>query len=286
MYNPLKLQSPVILPPESISQNWISKENFDLKENLTFSFKLKSSNTSDKELGFSIFLVNSSNTESFGASTIRSGLTDYSTKGEIGEGFNKNNEKLSLRYNNIQYDFLLNHVYPYSINGLASNQKPFNTEGFQNNNIFSILFDSTKEFYKNQLDFYKNVYFDEVQVKDIVTDQIVDPSTYNCPIFIQALQDLYVAEFKTDQNFDILNLNSVTIRFSFENYGKLFRMDVLEANGTEYKNVCLKYFDLNMRQYRNLKLGYGIASPIMTYNTENIADFTIDTFHIQGKLRE
>ena len=41
-----------------------------------------------------------------------------------------------------------------------------------------------------------------------------------------------------------------------------------------------------MRQYRNLKLGYGIASPIMTYNTENIADFTIDTFHIQGKLRE
>ena len=77
MYNPLKLQSPVILPPESISQNWISKENFDLKENLTFSFKLKSSNTSDKELGFSIFLVNSSNTESFGASTIRSGLTDY-----------------------------------------------------------------------------------------------------------------------------------------------------------------------------------------------------------------
>ena len=60
MYNPLKLQSPVILPPESISQNWISKENFDLKENLTFSFKLKSSNTSDKELGFSIFLVNSS----------------------------------------------------------------------------------------------------------------------------------------------------------------------------------------------------------------------------------
>ena len=187
MYNPLKLQSPVILPPESISQNWISKENFDLKENLTFSFKLKSSNTSDKELGFSIFLVNSSNTESFGASTIRSGLTDYSTKGEIGEGFNKNNEKLSLRYNNIQYDFLLDHVYPYSINDLASNQKPFNTEEFQNNNIFSILFDSTKEFYKNQLDFYKNVYFDEVQVKDIVTDQIVDPSTYNCPIFIQAL---------------------------------------------------------------------------------------------------
>ena len=139
MYNPLKLQSPVILPPESISQNWISKENFDLKENLTFSFKLKSSNTSDKELGFSIFLVNSSNTESFGASTIRSGLTDYSTKGEIGEGFNKNNEKLSLRYNNIQYDFLLDHVYPYSINDLASNQKPFNTEEFQNNNIFLLL---------------------------------------------------------------------------------------------------------------------------------------------------
>lgn len=57
MYNPLKLQSPVILPPESISQNWISKENFDLKETLHFHLNLNLVILQIKNWDFLFFLL-------------------------------------------------------------------------------------------------------------------------------------------------------------------------------------------------------------------------------------
>lgn len=286
MYTAQKLQSPVILPPETLSQNWVSKDNFDLNENLTLSFKIKSNNTSDKELGFGIFLVNSAETDTFGASTIRCGLVDYATKGEIGEAINQNNDKLVVSYQNNEYDLLLDHVYPYQEGSLCKNQNPFNTLGFDNINAFSILFDSTKNFYKEYQDAYKNVYFDEIIVKDLITGLEVDPQTYSNPIFLQVKKDLFVINFELEgKSLDILNLDAYIIRFSFENYGKLFKLDILEPGSSIYKPLVLKYFDLDLKSLKNLKLAYLLASPLESYDMSKQANFEIQDFHIQGKLQ-
>ena len=47
-----RLEAPIVLNPDSISQNWVSKNNFDLNENLVISFKVNSFNSADKEIGF------------------------------------------------------------------------------------------------------------------------------------------------------------------------------------------------------------------------------------------
>lgn len=286
MYTAQKLQSPVILPPEALSQNWVSADNFDLAENLTLSFKIKSNNTSDKELGFGIFLVNTPETDVFGASTIRCGLVDYATKGEVGEAIEHNNDKLVVSYGENEYDLLLDHVYPFQERSLCKNQNPFNTSGFDNVNAVSILFDSTKNFYKEYQDAYKNVYFDEVIVKDLNTGLEVDPQTYSNPVFLQVKQDLFVFNFELEgKALDILNLEAYIIRFSFENYGKLFKLDILEPGSSIYKPMILKYFDLDLKSMKNLKLAYLLSSPLESYDMSKQANFEIQNFHVQGKLQ-
>lgn len=280
-----KLESPLILPPESLCQNWVSNDNFDLNENLTFSFKIKSNNTPDKEIAFGIFLTNSSETDCFGATTIRAGALDYSTKGEIGEGININGGKYTPIYQNNEVDLLLDHVYPYKSTSLCKNQRPFNVLGINSSNKVSILFSSTKNIFKEYQDSYRNVYFDEIIVKDIISEEIVDPLLYESPIFLQIKDNMYVLDFKVGDNvYNIASLDNIVLRFSFENYGKLIKIDIFETGANFYKPLLSKYVDLTLNTIKNLKLGYLIASPLESYDISKQGTLKIENFQIQGKL--
>lgn len=283
-----RFEPPAVLPPESISENWVSKYNFDLNENLSFSFKIISENI-DKELGFSVFLVNDESTLVFGASTARCGLFDYSTKGEVGEGVEKNGSKLQFDINEQKYDFLLDHFYPEDINGLVKNQNAFNTEGFNNKNLISILFVNNKDILKPTAEsstYYKNRYFDELTgLKDVETNELCNIDDYDNPILIQAGNNIFLAEFKIDEKLSIDNLKDYIIKVSIENKGGILKLDVLKPYSKNYQNLIMKEIGLDLSNLNNIKLGYGIATPLVSYDIEKIADFKIIDFHIQGKLK-
>lgn len=281
MPTPSKLESAIVLPPESISQNWVSKDYFDLSVNLTLAFKIKSTNPVSKEAGFGLFLVNSEDTAVFGATTSRGATIDYASKGEVGEAVDIGGIKQEYIYEGENIDLLLDHVYEASSINLCKNQNPFNTIGFENKNIITIFIDSTKSIVKEFQDAYKNIYFDELIVRDFLTEEVTNIDLYNFPCFIQILNNLYICEL-----IDILNQQNNILRISFENYGRLIRFDLLENNKLTYSNLIKKYIDLDLRQFNNIRLGYVLTSPVLTYDSEAKADFTLQDFQIQGKLKQ
>lgn len=287
-----RVESPLVIPPESISQNWVSKNNFNLNEDLTYSFKLRSSNSSGKELGFYTFLVNDESTGVFAADTARGGLFDYSTKGEVAEGIaDSNGEKFIVKNNSGgNMDLILDHVYTEDKNILVKNQIPFNTPGFINKNTFSVAFFSHKKFLEKTQDIYNNYYFDALDgIKDLYTKEPVNLTDYTDKniIFVQNGNALYITEFKTPENvtYDILNLDDVIIRFNFENKGEIFKIDILNANTESFLTLVEPVkVDIDIENLNNLKIGYGIGSPLFSYDPNKKADFEIVDFHIQGKL--
>jgi hypothetical protein len=306
VHNPKKLQSPFIVPPESISQNWISKKCFDPTQNITLSFKLKCVNTSDKELGFGIFIVDSPTTDTYGATTARCTDIDYSTKGEVGEVVEKDGDKVEVSWwkeppldegdnpeetlveqpEDPKFDLLLDHVYQQGELILCKNQNAFDYANLRNRNIITVVFDSTKNIFREFQDIYKNVYFDELVVKDFITDEVVDPQTYHCPIFIQILKNLYVLEFKREdgKQYEIFKWDCEIFRLAIQTYGKSLRFDILDTNDTFYTPIATKIVNLDLRDYENLRVGYSLATPNESYDKDKIADFEIVDFHIQGAL--
>lgn len=258
-----RLEAPIVLNPDSISQNWVSKNNFDLNENLVISFKVNSFNSDDKEIGFGIFLADSESTEVFGATTVRGGLFDYSSKGEVGETI----ENLDTG----DVDLLLDHVYPYNINSLIKNQN-------LTNNIFSIFIVNKVETLNEFQDYYNNVYFDEY-----------DTTSVDSPMLIQFSNTLEITNFKdeTGEILDILNLQNYIFRISIINKGTKCKIDILKPGFENYKNISIR--DINIgTNYNNLKIGYSIASPLMTYDISkkiNNDNFNILDFHVQGKIK-
>ena len=261
-----QLEAPIVLNPDSISQNWVSKNNFDLNENLVISFKVNSFNSADKEIGFGIFLADSESTEVFGATTVRGGLFDYSSKGEVGETI----ENLDTG----DVDLLLDHVYPYNINSLIKNQN-------LTNNIFSIFIVNKIDAFKVDAldeihDYYNNVYFDGYNTTGV-----------DSPMLIQFGNTLEITNFKdeTGEILDILNLQNYIFRISIINKGTKCKIDILKPGFENYKNISIR--DINIStNYNNLKIGYSIASPLMTYDvSKKINNFNILDFHVQGKIK-
>ena len=256
-----RLEAPIVLNPDSISQNWVSKNNFDLNENLVISFKVNSFDSTGKEIGFGIFLVDSDSTEVFGATTVRGGVFDYSSKGEVGETI----ENLDTG----DIDLLLDHVYPYNINSLIKNQN-------LTNNIFSIFIVNKVEALDEIQDYYNNVYFDEYDTTDV-----------DSPMLIQFGNTLEITNFKdeTGEILDILNLQNYIFRISIINKGTKCKIDILKPGFENYKNISIR--DINIgTNYNNLKIGYSIASPLMTYDiSKKINNFNILDFHVQGKIK-
>lgn len=275
-----KYQSPIVIPSNSISQNWVSKDCFDLNKTFSINFKLNHTNPSDKELSFGIFLIDSPDTKVFNATTARGTVLEYASKGELAEQV-KELPTVKDKNNNI-CDFLLDHVYPLDINGLIKNNKPFNGPNMPNPNIVTVVFDAHKHIIKNYKDYDSNDYFPKYSLKDYNTGEIVDISTYENPVFIQVLKEYFLLDFP----LNILNVQNHTIRLTFENFGQSIKIDLLNPYESNYTNIGSREFlNLDIALYNNIRLGYSLTSPTETYDSSLKADFNIVNFHIQGKLK-
>lgn len=282
-----KAQSPIVLPPETLSQNWISKRTFDSSEDIIFSFEPKII-TGDKEATFGVFLVDSLSTKIFGGTTIKGGLYDYSTKGEIGEGLDINGQKYQITIDGQIYDLLLDHVYPNDEQDLVNNQKPFNYNGFNNPYLFSIFFDSTKNFYKTIIDNFGNQYFDPIYPINLLTNEIIeDIDTLQAPMLIQVRNQLYVVDMVFDGlPLPLLNFKNYTVRFILKDNGRILNCSLLKPNETNYNDFFTKEINANLNDANNLRLGFGITSPVISYDkNKKAADKPADLlryFTLQG----
>lgn len=285
-----KAQSPYILHPGATSQNWVSKDLFDLTENFVFSVKLTfpSVTVDEKELLLTFFLADSEPTDIFGATTSRGGLCDYSSKGEVGELLTIEDNEIALSYKGQDVMLLADHVYPYSINSLVRNQRAFNTTGLDNTNLVSVVFDPNNLFGQQVTDKFNNVYFDPVNPTDILTDTIItDLSEYVAPLYIQIGSHIFIVDLKAlmPEATSLYDFKHYTFRFNIENFGKFFRMDVLKPGQNQYEEFINKKLDYDFSSKENVRFGYGITSPVTTFSLNKQTNINIEILHIQGKLK-
>lgn len=309
------LQSPIILPPESISKNTITQQAFSLGRAFAVTFQISSSNLkliatestdengeiiteytsepdTDKELGFSIFLTDDTDARTFGASAGRCGWIDYSTKGEVAEGINDNGNKVIIDFKdetgniNTNLDLLLDHVYPENINNLVKNQTP----GLKS--IFSMLFLSNKTFFETVNDVYGNLYYDspivdtDGNVTDFLTGELKPISEYKVPVIIQYSNGknihYTVYDFIFEDNpIDILNINYYTFRLLFENHGGILTLEIMKPGETFYRPCMTKELPYNYYGNHNIRFGFGQFTPLFSYNINKKANFNIHNIQLQ-----
>lgn len=278
-----KSQSPIIIPPEATSKNWVSRDFFNLASQFAATFKLTSQNIG-KEMIFGVFFVDSMSTDPFGATTKRGTLTDYSTKGEVGEGIDIDGEKLVLNFENTEYDLLLDHVYPYNVTSLVRNQIPINTEGLNPLNEVSIIFDSTRSYISKVEDNYGNSYFDELECYDVISKERVtqnDLANYQYPLFIQRKNIFYIYEMG---DIDILNIRNVSFRIIIENFGNKLKMDILYPEKTEFDKMFDLDINLELGNRAFMRFGYCLTTPVISYDVDKIANLEIGNLTLQGKI--
>lgn len=309
------LQSPIILPPETISKNTITRQAFSLGRTFAVTFQISSSNLkliatestdengeiivkytsepdTNKELGFSIFLTDDADAYTFGASAGRCGWIDYSTKGEVAEGINDSGNKVIVDFDdetgniNTNLDLLLDHVYPENINNLVKNQTP----GLKS--IFSMLFLSNKTFFNAVTDAYSNLYYDSLivdvngNVTDFLTGELKPISEYQAPVVIQYSigENIHymVYDFIFEDNpIDILNINYYTFRLLFENHGGILTLEIMKPGETFYRPCMAKELPYNYCGNHNIRFGFGQFTPLFSYDIAKKANFNIHNIQLQ-----
>lgn len=309
------LQSPIILPPESISKNTITQQAFSLGRAFAVTFQISSSNLkliatestdengeiiteytsepdTDKELGFSIFLTDDTDARTFGASAGRCGWIDYSTKGEVAEGINDSGNKVIIDFEdetgniNTNLDLLLDHVYPENVNNLVKNQTP----GLKS--IFSMLFLSNKTFFNAVTDIYGNLYYDSLivdtdgNVTDFLTGELKPISEYQAPVVIQYSigENIHYMVYDfifEDKPIDILNINYYTFRLLFENHGGILTLEIMKPGETFYRPCMTKELPYNYYGNHNIRFGFGQFTPLFSYDIDKKADFNIHNIQLQ-----
>lgn len=307
------LQSPIILPPESISKNTITRQAFSLGRAFAVTFQISSNNLkliatesidengeiiteytsepdTDKELGFSIFLTDDTDAHTFGASAGRCGWIDYSTKGEVAEGINNNGDKVIIDFEDnstkSDLDLLLDHVYPENINNLVKNQTP----GLKS--IFSMLFLSNKTFFNSVTDVYGNLYYDSLivdadgNVTDFLTGELKPISEYQAPVIIQYSigENIHYMVYDfifEDKPIDILNINYYTFRLLFENHGGILTLEIRKPGETFYRPCMTKELPYNYYGNHNIRFGFGQFTPLFSYDIDKKANFNIHNIQLQ-----
>lgn len=310
------LQSPIILPPETLSKSIITQNAFSLGAAFAVTFQLSSSNIkivstetttesgeiiteyvsqpdTNKELAFSIFLTDEEDARTFGASAGRCGWIDYSTKGEVAEGvYDSDGNKLVIDYEDengeitSDLDLLLDHVYPENENILVKNQSP----GIKS--IFSMLFLSNKTFFDKVTDAYGNVYYDQLatddsgNVTDFLTGETKAISEYQAPVIVQytigntVYNTVYDFIFE-DNPIDILNINYLTFRLLFENHGGIITMEIMKPGETFYRPCMRKVMSHNYYGNHNIRFGFGQFTPLFSYDIDKKADFNVHNIQLQ-----
>lgn len=298
----IKFESPIVLPPESVSKTFVIREPFELKQSFAIAVQLysnftpKTSNQIDKgELAFSIFLTDAEDAHTFGASAGRCGWCDYSTKGEIAEGImNNKGKKLSeiTTSGDVMLgpgDLLLDHVYLEDEKFLVRNQQP----GIKS--IFSLMFISDKTFFNEINDKFGNLYYDKItdadgKVIDFLSGELKSIDDYQTPVLVhfksKTGEDIFnVFDFIfEDEPIDITNMGYLTFRILFENYGSLFTLEIMRPGENFYRPCISKQINHNLYGNNNLRFGFGQFTPLFSYDTNKIVDFNYHIIQIQQTI--
>ena len=298
------LQSPIILPPETISKSFITNEAFALSQSFAVTLQLHSENVkittteatsssiieldNDKELAFSIFLTDAEDARTFGASAGRCGWTDYSTKGEVSEGISAaTGKKLTVNYeDNQNIDLLLDHVYTENEQFLVKNQTP----GIKS--VFSMLFINKKEFFNEVVDAYGNTYYDKLidadgNVIDFLTGESKSLQEYQSPVIIQHKTNIGVDSYTVfdfifeDEAVNIVNMGYLTFRLLFENHGGIVTLEIMRPGETFYRRCMSKELGYNFYGNKNLRFGFGQFTPIFSYDKDKVANFSCHNIQLQ-----
>lgn len=313
------LQSPIILPPETVSKNLITSKAFALSQSFAVTLQLYSENVkittteteyeventdgtttteiitsvvtepdNDKELAFSIFLTDATDAHTFGSSAGRCGWVGYSTKGEVSEGISTpNGEKLTVNYGgNQNIDLLLDHVYTENEEFLVKNQTP------EIKSVFSMLFINKKEFFNEVKDAYGNVYYDKLvdangNVTDFLTGESKSLEEYRSPVIIQhktnnGTDSYTVFDFIfEDEPVNIVNMNYLTFRLLFENHGGIITLEIMRPGETFYRRCMTKELGYNFYGNKNLRFGFGQFTPILSYDKDKVANFSCHNIQLQ-----